>query len=174
MAAVAPGRARRSCPRGTLVMASKREIDPWVVAPAEIVANWAALVWKSGGAPRDAAAALELYPQDWKKGIPTGGLSKVKGPMGALCQAMGRLGWEMVSPTEFRDAKRYLWDAERHAPASIRWAARRDGADKAWSRTVNRTDMPGLGETGWTRPACAACLRRRRTTRETGTTEARY
>ena len=77
--------------------------------------------------------------------MPVWGLSKVKGPTGALCQAMGRLGWEMVSPTEFRDAKRYLWDAERHAPASIRWAARRDGADKAWSRTVNRTDMTGLG-----------------------------
>ena len=79
-------------------MASRREIDPWVVAPMEIMAGWSVVVWKRGQCPRGAEQALRLYPEDWKKGIPKGGLRRVRGPMGALCQAVGRLGWEKSGP----------------------------------------------------------------------------
>ena len=51
LTAVAPGRVRRSCARGIMVMASRGEIDPWVVAPSQVVANWASFVWKRGRAP---------------------------------------------------------------------------------------------------------------------------
>ena len=146
--AVAPGRVARSCGRGILVLASKREIDPWVVAPMEVIGNWAAAVWKQGGCPQTAEAALRLYPEAWKTGLPKGGVSRIRGPMGALCQAVGRIGWRVDSPAELRDRTGYVWDLTRHAPASVRWAARRDGSNAVWNKAAQgprgRTDLRGL------------------------------
>ena len=68
--------------RGILVLASRREIDPLVVAPMEVVGNWAGLVWKNGRAPPGSEAAFDVYPAKWRRGLPRLGLSIVKGPMG--------------------------------------------------------------------------------------------
>ena len=99
--AVAPDRAARTCTRATLVLAAKQEIDPAVVAPMEVVGNWARAVWAKGRVPREAEEGLDRYPRDWRRGLPPRAMHRIRGPMGALCQAAGRQGWTVVGPGEF-------------------------------------------------------------------------
>ena len=136
------GLVARRCRSAVIGLAGPVERDPRVAVPALIVFDWAKRAWAAGRIEPAAVDAWHMLTPAERRGDIKA--RRVKGPVGALAQAIGRLGWNWASPGVFTRPGGKAVSALVHGPKEVRALAVEDASARLWQDpSATRRDAAG-------------------------------